>query len=507
MLLLWILSGIVLLIGLGNPPVSRTQEARVLETARQMIGTGYENWLIPKLNGRVRLQKPPLPYWMSAASYKLFGVGEFSGRLPFALVAWLTLGITFLGARWVFDSRTAFLATMALLGSYLFARHMRLAETDGPAALFVTLATLAFWRATSPPHYRDGIWFHIASIGVALALLSKGASAIFPVLFFVALVVAEKRWDALWRFVRCGAPITFAVIALPWFAYVGQHEGFATFRRELWNNYTGGDHNRPLVQYIPALLLATAPWTALFPVAVFESARRFRTDARCRALILWLLAIALPLCVAGNRQNHYLLPLMPPIMILVGWLVGSVLDRAIAWVIATVIVFSAAPVAILIAAAMIIRIQWLDVVASGAIGVALLGVVIIWKRRGRVAGSIASFVAAALFVPLLVTLILPRLRPDDTRALARQIERDVGRGPFRFYGPASESITLCFNLRQSIPMVATPEDAIEAARSPDVTLISIDKDQHASPPPPAPWSLFHTMKRQDQVLKFYRVSG
>ena len=61
LVLLWILSGVVLLIGLGNPPVSRTQEARVLETARQMIGTGYENWLIPKLNGHIRLQKPPLP--------------------------------------------------------------------------------------------------------------------------------------------------------------------------------------------------------------------------------------------------------------------------------------------------------------------------------------------------------------------------------------------------------------------------------------------------------------
>src|SRR5215210_6558483 len=120
--LLWVLGGAVLLFGLGKPPVSRTQEARVLETARQMIGTGYENWLIPKLNGRVRLQKPPLPYWMAAASYKLFGVSELSGRLPFALLAWLTLGVTFAGTSRLFNRRVALLATTALLGSYLFAR-------------------------------------------------------------------------------------------------------------------------------------------------------------------------------------------------------------------------------------------------------------------------------------------------------------------------------------------------------------------------------------------------
>src|SRR5437588_12500282 len=70
MLALWIVSLPLMVVGLGGPDVSRTQEARVLETAREMLGSGWRGWIIPHLNGRVRLEKPPLAYWMAAASYQ-----------------------------------------------------------------------------------------------------------------------------------------------------------------------------------------------------------------------------------------------------------------------------------------------------------------------------------------------------------------------------------------------------------------------------------------------------
>src|SRR5436190_11120232 len=66
LLALWIASLALLLCGLGSAPVRRTQEARVLETAREMVGEDFRRWLIPHLNGRVRLEKPPLAYWLVA---------------------------------------------------------------------------------------------------------------------------------------------------------------------------------------------------------------------------------------------------------------------------------------------------------------------------------------------------------------------------------------------------------------------------------------------------------
>ena len=67
---------------INSPPVSSTQEARVLEAAREMVnGSTLEDWLIPHVNGNVRLQKPPLAYWLSAASFAVFGVSAGAGRV------------------------------------------------------------------------------------------------------------------------------------------------------------------------------------------------------------------------------------------------------------------------------------------------------------------------------------------------------------------------------------------------------------------------------------------
>jgi 4-amino-4-deoxy-L-arabinose transferase-like glycosyltransferase len=93
-LALWIAALPLLLFGLGTPVVQRTQEARVLETAREMLDSrDWRQWMIPRLNGQVRLQKPPLAYWVAAGSIKVLGVNDFAGRLPFALAGWLTIAV------------------------------------------------------------------------------------------------------------------------------------------------------------------------------------------------------------------------------------------------------------------------------------------------------------------------------------------------------------------------------------------------------------------------------
>ena len=54
------------------------------EAAREMVETG--DWVTLKINGGFRyLEKAPLMYWCVAASYKIFGVHDWSARLPIAL--------------------------------------------------------------------------------------------------------------------------------------------------------------------------------------------------------------------------------------------------------------------------------------------------------------------------------------------------------------------------------------------------------------------------------------
>ncbi len=58
------------------------------------------DWIVPHLNGLDYIEKPPLQFWATAATYRLLGVSEFSARLYTALTALATIAlIGFLAAR------------------------------------------------------------------------------------------------------------------------------------------------------------------------------------------------------------------------------------------------------------------------------------------------------------------------------------------------------------------------------------------------------------------------
>ncbi|MGI0489874.1 ArnT family glycosyltransferase, partial [Pantanalinema rosaneae CENA516] len=93
-LVLWVLviSGLMLFWNLGNIGLIDETEPLFAEAARQMTVTG--DWITPYFNGDTRFDKPPLIYWLMAIAYKLFGVNEWSARLPSALAALALTGIS-----------------------------------------------------------------------------------------------------------------------------------------------------------------------------------------------------------------------------------------------------------------------------------------------------------------------------------------------------------------------------------------------------------------------------
>ena len=68
---------------LGNIGLIDETEPIFAETARQMVETG--DWITPYYNGETRFDKPPLIYWLMAIAYHLFGIHEWSVRLPSAI--------------------------------------------------------------------------------------------------------------------------------------------------------------------------------------------------------------------------------------------------------------------------------------------------------------------------------------------------------------------------------------------------------------------------------------
>jgi 4-amino-4-deoxy-L-arabinose transferase-like glycosyltransferase len=117
---LWL---ILFFASLFAPPVLDDADGTHANAARQMALSG--DWVTLRVNNVRYLEKAPLPYWIVAASLRLFGINAFAVHLPQALAVLLLM---LLGVRWArqaFGQRAALYTGLGVLtsaGVFLFTR-------------------------------------------------------------------------------------------------------------------------------------------------------------------------------------------------------------------------------------------------------------------------------------------------------------------------------------------------------------------------------------------------
>jgi len=333
-------------------------------------------------------------------------------------------------------------------------------------------------------------WFNLAAVAVALAALAKGPPAAFPVLFFVMLcVVGRHKPGAFRRAATSGAIVTLAVVALPWFVYVLRTPESKIIAGEIDNVTRGSDHGGWFFVYLPLLLVATAPWCAVLPVAVYEAARRWRSDIRLRGLLLWIASVLLPLCAIGNKQPHYLVPLLPPLAMLIGWFVDLALARRADEPLARVLVLCfqimiggivVAVLAMLVTPWVMVKaIRPLDVAMAGGLAVVAMGVWRLFARGGVARGVAAYAVAGTIVMPVVAGLWMPSLYQTNSHAVAGQLRERFGDGPYRFIGD-SAYLPLCFAMRREMPYRASAADVSREADEQPGLVILLQRDERAA---------------------------
>ena len=68
---------------LFSPPLLDDVDAAHAQAAQHMAESG--DWITSKIDGIRYIEKPPLPYWLVAAIYRIFGQNTFATHLPNAL--------------------------------------------------------------------------------------------------------------------------------------------------------------------------------------------------------------------------------------------------------------------------------------------------------------------------------------------------------------------------------------------------------------------------------------
>src|SRR3990172_13095445 len=135
---------ITLLFGfmLGSRPLTTPDEGRYSEIPREMLING--DFVTPRLNHIIYLEKPPLFYWIQAGSLKLLGNNLWATRIPNALIALLGCLLVYVTARQLFDRRTGILASLILATSLLYFSIAHLITLDMTVTVLLSAGLFSF---------------------------------------------------------------------------------------------------------------------------------------------------------------------------------------------------------------------------------------------------------------------------------------------------------------------------------------------------------------------------
>src|SRR5215475_2411411 len=205
--------------GLFRPALLDDADSVHAEAAREMLAG--QDWVTLHVNGIRYFEKAPLMYWSVAGSFKLFGVHEWSARLPIAFGTLALLLTAFWIARKIFGDYAGFCAASILatsFGPYIFTRIL---IPDILVALWLTLAMGFFLESleTDIPSCRScwGI-----AIACALNVLTKGLiGVVFPIGIIVVFLLLTRNLRRLLKMHLLSSTAVFLIVAAPWHILAG----------------------------------------------------------------------------------------------------------------------------------------------------------------------------------------------------------------------------------------------------------------------------------------------
>lgn len=275
------------------------------------------------------LDKPPLTFWLSALSYKIFGVNTVAYKLPSVLFSLLALFSTYKLARAFYSKEIALLSvviTSTCLAFFMINNDCR-TDTILTGATLFALYQLVFYIRTKKFLYLFG-----AFVAVGLAMLSKGPIGLVMPFAIIGLdLLVKKDWKSIFSFRWFwGLPIV-ALILTP--MCIGLYRQFGSeglyffFWKQSFGRFTGENEfvkqltpqeyvNDPFFFYHTFLWLF-APWAILFVVGFVVEIKNFiQKKAKLQPdeeMITWagFILIFTAMSMSMYKLPHYIIMALP----------------------------------------------------------------------------------------------------------------------------------------------------------------------------------------------------
>lgn len=232
------------------------------------------------------LDKPPLLFWLSALSFKAFGISNFAYKFPSLLFALLGIFSTYKLGKLLYSEKTGILAALM----FASCQAMFLITNDVRTDTILTGAIIfSIWNIAA--FNQSGKWIALLAgfVGITLAMLAKGPIGLMaPALAFGSHFILRREWATIFRWQWLIGLIVVIILLTPmlWGLYqqfdLHPEKGVSGVRFYLWDQSFGrltGDN--PFINsqdkpqdadtffFMHTFLWAFLPWSLFFILGYF----------------------------------------------------------------------------------------------------------------------------------------------------------------------------------------------------------------------------------------------
>ncbi len=273
----------------GFIDVMDVDAAQYASIAREMLERG--DYLHVTNRYQDYLDKPPLLFWLSALSFKIFGISNFVYKLPSLLFALLGIFSTYKLGKLLYSEKTGILSALI----FASCQAMFLITNDVRTDTILTGAIiLSIWNIAA--YNQSGKWISILAgfVGIALAMLAKGPIGLMaPALAFGSHFILRREWKSIFRWQWIVGLLVVIILISPMLMGLYQQfdlhpeKGISGVRFYLWDQSFGrltGDN--PFINsqqkpqdtdpffFVHSFLWAFLPWSLFFIFGYWQKLKR-----------------------------------------------------------------------------------------------------------------------------------------------------------------------------------------------------------------------------------------
>ncbi|MBV8156227.1 MAG: glycosyltransferase family 39 protein [Dyella sp.] len=342
----WLLLLIALVVigaGIGLRDPWPSDEPRFALAAKQMVESG--DWLFPHRGSELYSDKPPMLFWLEAASYTVIGNWRIAFLLPSLLAALGCLLCVYDLGRRLWNRQVGLYAASALLITFQFVYQTKRAQIDPLVMFYITAANWGLLvHLLKGPNWR-AFWFGCFCAG--LGVITKGVGVLALLMLVPYLVASFGHWNgvarmgagAWWRW-ALGLVALLAAMALwlvPMLLGAKAHANdpaYAAYVNDILFHQTAGrygkswDHHHPVTYYVPIVLFTWLPLSLTYPGTLPRWWRALKAkDARILLPLGWIVLLLVFFSIPKGKRDVYIMPALPMLALVTAPYLGELLQK------------------------------------------------------------------------------------------------------------------------------------------------------------------------------------